>query len=177
MKIFLHKRGSNQHVKIKKTPTVGPIIALTLGLIVIAIIVVPLGPNSKTRLLQQFEFGQYPPVVVAAEVHLPGSIKEEKLEPTKANIVAYIMEVFGKYGTHIGVQAIECFYSESGLRAEAVNESNSNGTIDRGVAQINSVHGMSKEDAHDFRKNIDMAEKVFLRAGKSFRPWYGSRCN
>lgn len=177
MKIFLHKRGSNQHKKIKKTPTLGPALAFVSGAFLLAGMVIPLGPDSNTKFLNQFEFGQYPALVVAAEAQLPGSIKEEKLEPTKANIVAYIMEVFGKYGTHIGVQAIECFYSESGLRAEAVNESNSNGTIDRGVAQINSVHGMSKEDAHDFRKNIDMAEKVFLRAGKSFRPWYGSRCN
>lgn len=127
--------------------------------------------------LGSFTYGTQPPVSVQSRIApTVGLIDEYDLEASKENIVWYIMKVFGKYGTDVAVKAISCFYSESGLRTEAYNF-NSNGTEDRGVAQINSIHGLKPEDAHQYRKNIDMAERVFVRAGNSFRPWYGRLCN
>lgn len=149
----------------------------TSAIIVGATVKPPTLRAENPSIFSEVEFATPSALLVETKVSLAGVIPEEKLSPTKENIVAYITKVFGRYGTDVAVQAINCFYSESGLRTEAVNDKNSNGTVDRGVAQINSIHGLSKEDAHDFIKNIDMAEKVYLRAGKSFRPWYGRLCN
>lgn len=170
-----YKLGSNQYKKVRKTPTFGPILATAIGMGLLASCILPIGPDKTTQYLQQFTFGRFPEVAIAVEPSIAGTSAQLETEPTKENIVAYIMKVFGKYGTHVGVKAIECFYSESGLRTEAYNF-NRNGTEDRGVAQINSIHGMKPDDAHNFIKNIDMAEKIYLRAGKSFRPWYGKLC-
>lgn len=127
--------------------------------------------------LGSLEYGEQPAVYFQAQLApTKGILNEEQMEATKENIAWYIMKVFGKYGTDVAVHAINCFYSESGLRTDAYNY-NTNGTEDRGVAQINSIHGLRPEDAHNYRKNIDTAERVYLRAGKSFRPWYGKLCN
>lgn len=173
-----YKVGSNQYRKIPKSHAL-EIILGTAALIYFVSLpwskpVNAIDENTKT--LQQYQFGVNPAVTINTEVKIAGTSGELELEPTKENIVAYIMKVFGKYGTGVAVKAIDCFYSESGLRTDAYNF-NKNGTEDRGVAQINSIHGLKPEEAHNFMKNIDMAEKVFLRAGKSFRPWYGKLCN
>ena len=94
-------------------------------------------------------------------------------EPTLQNIIAYIVEVFEPEGKETVVWAINCFYSESGLRHDAYNY-NTNGTEDRGVAQVNSIHGLTPDEAHDFRINIDTAYQVYKRQGRA--AWYGSRC-
>lgn len=104
-------------------------------------------------------------------------IKKTSLEPTKANIIKHIADTFAPEGTAVVVRAINCFYSESGLRTEAVNNKNKNGTIDRGVAQINSIHKMLPADAHDFRKNIQKAYQIYKNRGNSFQAWYGKNCN
>lgn len=88
-------------------------------------------------------------------------------------IVAYITKVFAPEGKHIVVKAIQCFYGESGLRSDAVGV-NKNGTNDVGVAQINSIHGMSTEDRLNFKKNIDKAYKIYKSRG--FSAWYAPTC-
>lgn len=90
-------------------------------------------------------------------------------------IVAYITKVFAPEGKHVVVQAINCFYSESGLRSNAVGI-NRNGTNDVGVAQINSIHGMSTEDRMDYKKNIDKAYKIYKSRGNNFDAWYAKGC-
>jgi len=58
---------------------------------------------------------------------------------------------------------------ESGLRPEALGV-NRNGSVDRGVLQINSVHkDLSNKDAFDFEKNIRYGWK--LQSSQGFRPW------
>lgn len=89
-------------------------------------------------------------------------------------IVAYITKKFAPEGKHVVVQAINCFYSESGLRSNAVGV-NKNGTNDVGVAQINSIHGMSTEDRMDYKKNIDKAYKIYKSRG-NWSAWYGKGC-
>lgn len=80
----------------------------------------------------------------------------------------YIREKFGKAGDI----AVAVAKAESGLRADAYHV-NTNGTIDLGVFQINTVHfekeGCSPIDLLDFRKNVDCAYKIYEASG--FNPW------
>lgn len=99
--------------------------------------------------------------------------------PGTAEVIQYIAQVFKDEPAHIQVKAIECFYSESGLRWNAINDKNTNGTTDAGVAQINDVHKMSVQERLDFKKNIEKAYKIYLGKNggrKNFAAWYGARC-
>jgi|GEM_PF-3568780 hypothetical protein len=175
--------GSNQHQTIYKRTKFshfGKVLGLLLFLYIM-FLAINFTRSYATGLatdhwLNSFEYGTQPSVNFQVELaSTSGLLNEEEMEATKENIVWYIMKIFGKHGTDVAVKAISCFYSESGLRTDAYNF-NRNGTEDRGVAQINSIHGLTPNDAHNYRKNIDMAEKVYLRAGKSFNPWYGKMC-
>jgi len=84
-----------------------------------------------------------------------------------------IIEVFSIEGKQATEWALRCFYSESGWREEAYNF-NSNETDDRGIAQINSVHGYSG-DLHDYKYNIRKALEIYQRDGSV--AWYGSQCD
>ena len=90
-------------------------------------------------------------------------------------IVSYITKKFEPEGKETVVWAIKCFYSESGLRTEAVNKKNSNGTVDRGIAQVNSVHNYSAVELHTIEGNIDRAYEIYKRQGRT--AWYAPECN
>lgn len=60
--------------------------------------------------------------------------------------------------------------SESNLNPLAHNK-NSNGTIDTGIFQINSIHGYDEKFLQDPENNIKVAYEVYLKAGKKFTPW------
>lgn len=101
---------------------------------------------------------------------------EEVVEPSeKEKIVAYITRLWEKHGTDQVVRAINCFYSESGLRTDAYGV-NTNGTDDAGVAQINSIHGLSKEERFNWKKNLDKAYHIYTSWGNSWSAWYGKLC-
>lgn len=98
-------------------------------------------------------------------------------EPTELQeIVAYIAYKFEPEGKDVVVRAINCFYSESGLRTNAYGENN-NGTNDAGVAQINSIHGLSIEERMNYKANIDKAYDIYKGRGDNFSAWYGKLCN
>lgn len=62
---------------------------------------------------------------------------------------------------------IDC---ESKWNPNAINTKNKNGTYDRGLFQINSVHKtLTNEDAFNFKKNIDFGIKLFKSQG--LKPW------
>lgn len=65
---------------------------------------------------------------------------------------------------------IEC---ESKWNSNAINV-NKNGSIDRGIFQINSVHkSLKNEDAFNFKKNIDFGIEMYKKQG--VRPWVCSK--
>jgi hypothetical protein len=62
---------------------------------------------------------------------------------------------------------------ESRYNENAINV-NKNGSVDRGVFQINSVHkGLTNVDAFNFKKNIDFAIEMYKKQG--VRPWVCAR--
>lgn len=87
----------------------------------------------------------------------------------KEEVMAYIVEVFGDDAD----RAIWMAKCESGLRKDAYNGSNRNGTADYGVFQINSVHIKTYGDEFttDWKTNVEVAHKIFKAHGNSFRPW------
>lgn len=100
-------------------------------------------------------------------------------EDLETDIEKYVYEVFGIENYRL---ALAIFKSESGLREDAVNIYNSNGTFDVGVAQINSgnfeIPGCSLKEVVVAKTNIDCAYIIWDRAdgaegngrGK-FTPW------
>lgn len=69
--------------------------------------------------------------------------------------------------------AVAVALGESGGRADAYNGSNSNGTADHGLMQINSVHsGLLKNyNWKDPAQNMQMAYQIWRDAGGSWSPW------
>ncbi len=63
--------------------------------------------------------------------------------------------------------------AESGGRTAALNTSNSNGSRDYGLFQINSVHKalLDRYDWRDPVQNAAMARKIFEDAGRKWTPW------
>lgn len=84
-------------------------------------------------------------------------------------IEEYICDTFGPYDCRL---ALAVFSAESNLREDAYN-CNSNGSLDLGPAQINSVHwekeGCGLQDLVDPYKNIECAKQIYDASG--FGAW------
>ena len=68
-------------------------------------------------------------------------------------------------------QGIGVAMAESGLRSDAVSPPNSNGTVDWGLWQINSVHGKDPARLMDPAYNTQAAFEIWSAAGHSWHPW------
>jgi hypothetical protein len=168
-----NKIGSNQYIYKKRLELSDK--ALKSIWQVIAIVAIGLIIIQKTQ----------PPIISPIP---PGQVYAEEPKviippPTTENIISYIVATFMPEGKAVALKALDCFYSESGLRADAQNwnppYTDKNGvfhsaTWDIGVAQINDVHKMSVEDRLDYRKNIDKAYQIYKNRG--FSAWYAPAC-
>ena len=111
----------------------------------------------------------YKPVqVVERELLRPQIIEIVNEMPTLKDLTPieeYICDTFGPYDCRL---ALAIFTAESGLREDAFN-TNTNGSLDLGPAQINSVHwdkeGCGLKDLVDQYKNIDCAKKIYDASG------------
>lgn len=103
------------------------------------------------------------PIVIEKEV-----IREVEVvapcETEKCQIMAYIVERFGDDADDAITVLNKCENSE--FNPLAANHNN-NGTIDRGVFQINSVHG--GEELFNWKTNVDKAYEIFSNGG--WRQW------
>lgn len=108
-------------------------------------------------------------VVVTVEQRVP-VIKEVEVDRTfkseKQQILAYIVEKFGDRAADAITLIHTC--ENSTFNPRAINH-NRNGTVDRGVFQINSIHG--GEDMFDWKTNVDMAYTIYRSRGNKFTAW------
>lgn len=104
---------------------------------------------------------------------------EKKEEQTELQeIVSYITKVFEPEGKDVVVKAINCFYSESGLRKDAVGQ-NTDGprSKDHGIAQLNDYwHKLTDAQKTEIKANIDKAYEIYKGRGGNFSAWYGKGC-
>ncbi len=119
----------------------------------------------------------FAPVVNAQELVTPGVRGEVRTDSLalvatpsaspKQEVMQYIIEVFGDDAD----RAIWVAKCESGLRTNALNDKNRNGTVDHGVFQINSVHTkrFGSEFKTDWKENVRVARKIQQEQG--FKPW------
>lgn len=116
--------------------------------------------------------------VPVPEFELPEIQKVEAKEvspaptiPLEESVEAHIQRLWGERANI----AIAIAKAESGMNCKAVNGSNSNGSIDRGLFQINSIHNYNVSDLFDCHKNIDIAYKIYLQkqswTGDGFQAW------
>jgi hypothetical protein len=106
----------------------------------------------------------------------------EVVKPSN-EIEEYIYAVFGQEdgvqalrvlkGDGIGYQLGGKIYCKTGenptLNPLATNQNN-NGSVDRGIFQINSIHGRGELD-YDYKENVKFAHKLYTQSGNSFKPW------
>jgi hypothetical protein len=110
------------------------------------------------------EHGSWATVVHATEVSpTPAITYKDKYQKA-------IYEVFGEEDGRVMYAIAQ---AESGLREDAYNTYNSNGTIDLGLLQINSVHfhkeGCDPKKLMEYKGNIDCGYKIFKSSG--FGAW------
>ena len=117
------------------------------------------------------------PYVPQAEAQV--IVIEKKEEQTELQeIVSYITKVFEPEGKAVVVKAINCFYSESGLRKDAVGQNtDAPRSRDHGVAQLNDYwHKLSEAEKTEVKANIDRAYQIYKGRGGNFSAWYGKLC-
>lgn len=91
-----------------------------------------------------------------------GSLSNESMEQNSSpqGIQALIARYFQK-DAHI---ALAIAKAESNLKSEATNK-NTNGSIDCGIFQINSVHNPTKEQCENVEENIKLAKSIYDKSG------------
>lgn len=93
-------------------------------------------------------------------------INEAPLPDDLTDIEQYICEKWGPYNCKLALSVAK---AESGMREDAVNVYNKNGTYDTGIFQVNSIHqskeGCSLKELVDAKKNVDCAYKIWEASG------------
>lgn len=158
------------------------IIAICTFFLLIVFIVLSNNFFKEYTLDFQFPITTRTPVVISPQVSFVSPIDEAwalegegdwagppSLREPITDIEKEIHEVFGEEWE----KALKIFECESGLNPKAINKSNSNGTIDSGLAQINSVHGIRAKWLKNPSISIRVAKQLYDEQG-GWGAWYSS---
>lgn len=125
------------------------------------------------------EFKSVEPVNLISPLPIRAYAMEEfRISPSEAPLadlpereanIRIIKKIWGR-DAYIGIAIATC---ESGLRSNAFNGANTDGTWDAGLFQINRIHGWTKDELFDPVANAGIAYAKFIEQGKN--PWYSSR--
>jgi hypothetical protein len=102
------------------------------------------------------------------EIHVPVYVENTIYEDVETP-EALIRQLWGSEADN----ALAVFKCESGLKGDAINKANTNGSIDYGFSQINSIHGIPSKWLLNWRTNITIAYQMWSEQG--WRPWVCAR--
>jgi len=160
-----------------KVPFVGTVLLSVILAVVLATLygmqqLVNWGNTHRVLTQNPVEVKFKPLVVVEKiepEVVISPVIVEASNIELETDIEKYICKKFGDLDCKI---ALAIAKAESGLRENAINI-NTNGTIDVGIYQINSIHfnkeGCTLKEVSDMYKNVDCAYSIWKEQG--WTPW------
>lgn len=102
--------------------------------------------------------------VVPHKGGLVSAVPQERSNVSSNDIEGLITRYFGEDSQ----TAIAIAKAESRLHPKATNQ-NTNGSVDCGIFQINSIHNPTKEQCEDPEENIKLAYNIYQKSG--FNPW------
>lgn len=115
------------------------------------------------------------PTVITAHPTSTPTLAVEAVDQTSGageleEIHNYIKAKFGSDGDNMIRIIGEC---ENKTFDQSRTNHNRNGSVDYGIAQVNSIHipRCGSDIKHDWKANIDCAYSIYERAGNTFRPW------
>lgn len=159
------KKAQSRLRRIRRRELRRKIVFITFLLLLTLYIISKIETLNPVRALAPSQFDV---VYVEKQVEV---IKEVEVDRTfnseKQQILAYIVEVFGDDAPDAIVVIRKC---ENGNFDPKATNYNRNGSVDRGIFQLNSQY-WGGEELYDWKLNVDKAYEVFNRAGKKWTPW------
>lgn len=173
----LNKKGTNGHKKHVHSMTIFGItlkrdswvlIAIILLLLVLAALVI-LPHRWKDEQIARLQSGYKVYAQVPEREYVEPPLADETTQEASIRVIKKVWRGDWK----VGVLIAKC---ESGLRPNAFNGHNTNGTWDAGLFQVNTIHGIDKETLFNAYANAGYAYAIYNEQG--VQPWYSSnRCH
>lgn len=88
----------------------------------------------------------------------------------KTEIISIIVNEFSEFGSQTVMTALRIANCESKFD-ERAEHWNTNGTVDRGIYQINSIHRYADYELFGAYNNILIAKRMFVKNGHSWSAW------
>lgn len=101
------------------------------------------------------------PIAQAPAQDMNGYVKVEKPLTERQQIINYIYQVFGDQADN----AYKVLACENGRLNPNAQGHNTNNTVDTGIFQVNSIHGVPEAYLKDWRTNIDIAYQIYKGSG------------
>ena len=125
--------------------------------------------KKQIYLLTLIMIGMYLPLLVMqnvafapkAEAELNGYLKVEKPVTQRDQIIDYIYQVFGDQADN-AFKVLAC--ENHGLNPNAQGH-NTDGSVDTGIFQVNSIHGVPASYLKNWRVNVDVAYQIYKGSG------------